>query len=110
MARRSRNGVLEFLQGFNGVYGTTKNLISNIENSKIADAKPEEVVGEDGTTTYKLLGKTYDTAPTDAQQNYARNMALAGTAKKWGNAGKGLQWESLDNQQTRPTKKKKEKN
>src|SRR3546814_17275172 len=99
MARRSRNGVLEFLQGFNGVYGTTKNLISNIENSKIADAKPEEVVGEDGTTTYKMLGKTYDTAPTDAQQNYARNMATAGTAKKWGEAGKGMPMEAMANKQ-----------
>lgn len=98
MARR-KSGIQEFLEGFNGVYNTSKKLISNIENSNIANAKPEEVVGEDGSTTYKMLGKTYDVAPTDSEQSFARNIAMAGTAKKWGDADKGMQLEGMAKQQ-----------
>lgn len=98
MARR-KSGIQEFLEGFNGVYNTSKKLISNIENSNIANAKPEEVVGEDGSTTYKMLGKTYDVAPTDSEQSFARNIAMAGTAKKWGDAAKGMQLEGMAKQQ-----------
>ncbi len=97
---RRRNSVLDAIQAFNMAYDTTAKIGQEVELGRIASAAPEDVTvstpsfsGMTGSYDeqdanvaqskgVKFLGKTYDTAPTDAQMNSARTMAMAGVLKK----------------------------
>jgi hypothetical protein len=71
------------MEGFKGAGPDESGAISQYD---LADAP---VVRKAGV---KFLGQTYDTAPTDSQQNTARTMAMAGVMKKY-NPLQGMQLE-----------------
>lgn len=96
---RRKSSVQEFLEGFTGGYTTTRQVANDYQSGKAMDAKVEEVIGEDGTKSFKLLDKTYDKAPTESEANYARNQALAGVAKRWGDPKEGMRLGMMADQQ-----------
>lgn len=56
--------------------------------------KPVTVTPDAGTKEqYKFLGKTYDKAPTESEQISARNLAMAGVLKSFGDPIKGIAME-----------------
>lgn len=100
-----RNGIAEFFGGFNSGYSTVNKVLQDKELRDIAAAKAEEVTYEPKTATddggvpleaakgVKFLGKSYDKAPTDAEMDVARNAAMAGVLKKFGDPVGGLRME-----------------
>lgn len=94
MARR-KSGIQEFIEGFNGVYNTSRDVIGDIKTAKVANADVEEVKGEDGTSTYKFLGKDYTEKPSDGQIDYARAQGMADVEKKFGDPAAGMRMNLL---------------
>ncbi len=130
MPIRGRNAIRDFLEGFNGTYGTFQKVAQDWELQDIAKAKPEDVMAPAATMVgmvgvapdasgagsqydqadapmvaskvgTKFLGKTYDTAQPDAAINDARNLAMAGVYKKYGNFAEGLRLEQQAQQAQR---------
>jgi Cu/Ag efflux protein CusF len=112
MARR-RNNLSEFMDGFNQTYGSVRKVLQDKELMDIAKANVEDLAPVDdvvmtpgadggpasGTTVptaprqTRFLGQTYDKPLTDGQVGNARNMAMAGVMKKYGDPVGGLRLE-----------------
>lgn len=79
--------------------------VADVTYAPIEDGTPAVgTVTDTAPKQFSLLGKTYDTAPTDAQINSARTMAMAGVLKKT-NPLEGLRMEQQAAQGQRDTER-----
>lgn len=99
MARRT-SAVSALLEGFNAGYGLTRDVKRDRDLSGVRDAKVEQATTDapgpvqegatpDQVTKFNLLGTSFDTMPTQEQQDRVRQLAQAGILERYGDVRGG---------------------